>query len=151
MLSNKEPCTQSKGFDFSVMRAANGRYSSDSPLNKMGRSGAVVAVGIATVVIGVTVSYKFSVGGDVAFSSVHRILNVVDAEEPFPPLFPFRFADYVGFCLAILGLLLAAGAGVGDIVIASEAKQSSFFRLASKLDCFVASAPRNDGRWRIAQ
>lgn len=113
MLSNKEPCTQSKGFDFSVMRAANGRYSSDSPLNKMGRSGAVVAVGIATVVIGVTVSYKFSVGGDVAFSSVHRILNVVDAEEPFPPLFPFRFADYVGFCLAILGLLLAAGAGVG--------------------------------------
>ena len=28
-------------------------------------------------------------------------------------------------------------------VIASEAKQSNF--LESKLDCFVASAPRNDG------
>jgi hypothetical protein len=30
-------------------------------------------------------------------------------------------------------------------VIASEAKQSSFLALRSKLDCFVANAPRNDG------
>jgi hypothetical protein len=32
------------------------------------------------------------------------------------------------------------------VVIASEAKQSSFlFEPQKKLDCFVASAPRNDG------
>jgi hypothetical protein len=32
------------------------------------------------------------------------------------------------------------------VVIASAAKQSSFSCIAAKLDCFVADAPRNDGK-----
>ncbi len=34
-----------------------------------------------------------------------------------------------------------------EVVIASEAKQSTLNLYEKELDCFVASAPRNDGRW----
>jgi hypothetical protein len=44
-----------------------------------------------------------------------------------------------------------ATAGMRTLVIASVAKQSSFLPsfARSKLDCFVAMAPRNDGRGRL--
>jgi hypothetical protein len=42
------------------------------------------------------------------------------------------------------GASLIRGTHQSINVIASEAKQSSF--IAAKLDCFVASAPRNDDK-----
>mmetsp|Transcript_5542 Transcript_5542/g.12079 ORF Transcript_5542/g.12079 Transcript_5542/m.12079 type:complete len:112 (+) Transcript_5542:220-555(+) len=39
--------------------------------------------------------------------------NLFDEEEELPTLFPFRTEDYVGFSVAILGLILAAGGGIG--------------------------------------
>jgi uncharacterized membrane protein YfcA len=42
-----------------------------------------------------------------------RILTLIDQAESLPPLFPFRWKDYLGYGVAILGLLLAAGGGVG--------------------------------------
>ncbi|KAL3903135.1 MAG: hypothetical protein SGILL_010559 [Bacillariaceae sp.] len=38
---------------------------------------------------------------------------MMDETEDLPPLFPFRWEDYLGFGVAILGLLLAAGGGIG--------------------------------------
>lgn len=42
-----------------------------------------------------------------------RILALIDKSQTFPPLFPFRWQDYLGYGVAILGLMLAAGGGVG--------------------------------------
>jgi uncharacterized membrane protein YfcA len=42
-----------------------------------------------------------------------RILTLIDDAETLLPLFPFRWQDYVGYGTAILGLMLAAGGGVG--------------------------------------
>jgi uncharacterized membrane protein YfcA len=42
-----------------------------------------------------------------------RILTLIDEAEALPPLFPFRWQDYLGYGVAILGLLLAAGGGIG--------------------------------------
>eukprot|EP00584_Thalassiosira_punctigera_P015830 CAMPEP_0172555868 /NCGR_PEP_ID=MMETSP1067-20121228/60909_1 /TAXON_ID=265564 ORGANISM="Thalassiosira punctigera, Strain Tpunct2005C2" /NCGR_SAMPLE_ID=MMETSP1067 /ASSEMBLY_ACC=CAM_ASM_000444 /LENGTH=132 /DNA_ID=CAMNT_0013344491 /DNA_START=285 /DNA_END=680 /DNA_ORIENTATION=- len=39
--------------------------------------------------------------------------NLFDEEEELPSLFPFRTEDYVGFTVAVLGLILAAGGGIG--------------------------------------
>jgi hypothetical protein len=41
-----------------------------------------------------------------------RILTLIDQAESLPPLFPFRWKDYLGYGVAIFGLLLAAGGGV---------------------------------------
>jgi hypothetical protein len=40
-----------------------------------------------------------------------------EAEEDLPPPFPFPWEDYVGFGVAILGLLLAAGGGIGGGIL----------------------------------
>jgi uncharacterized membrane protein YfcA len=42
-----------------------------------------------------------------------RILTFINDAETLPPLFPFRRQDYVGYGVAILGMLVAAGGGVG--------------------------------------
>jgi uncharacterized membrane protein YfcA len=42
-----------------------------------------------------------------------RMLTLIDEAETLPPLFPFRWKDSLGYGVAILGLLLAAGSGVG--------------------------------------
>ena len=45
---------------------------------------------------------------------VHRHLGIVDKGQGLPSLFPFSWPrDYLGFGFAILGLLLAAGGGIG--------------------------------------
>ena len=36
-----------------------------------------------------------------------------DDENPAPPLFPLTSTDYIGFGCAILGLMIAAGGGIG--------------------------------------
>jgi hypothetical protein len=44
----------------------------------------------------------------------HRRLGIIDEDQDLPSLFPFRWPrDYLGFGFAILGLLLAAGGGIG--------------------------------------
>jgi uncharacterized membrane protein YfcA len=43
----------------------------------------------------------------------NRMLTLIDEVETLPPLFPFRWKDYLGYGIAILGLLLAAGGGIG--------------------------------------
>ena len=43
----------------------------------------------------------------------HRILTLMDEKEELAPLFPLSGLDYVGFGCAILGLVLAAGGGIG--------------------------------------
>ena len=45
--------------------------------------------------------------------SISRVLTLLDEDEPLPPLFPFQTKDYLGYGFAILGLLLAAGGGIG--------------------------------------
>ena len=42
----------------------------------------------------------------------HKV-TLMDEDEDLPPLFPFRLQDYVGFGVAVFGLLLAAGGGIG--------------------------------------
>lgn len=46
-------------------------------------------------------------------SGMSRFLSLVDEDEELPPLFPFYAGDYVGFSLAVLGLVMAAGGGIG--------------------------------------
>jgi uncharacterized membrane protein YfcA len=41
------------------------------------------------------------------------LLGILDEDEEIPSLFPFRTVDYVGFLCAVVGLILAAGAGIG--------------------------------------
>jgi len=39
--------------------------------------------------------------------------SLIDETAELPPLFPLRGRDYVGYGLAILGLVVAAGGGIG--------------------------------------
>lgn len=48
-----------------------------------------------------------------ALAIIRRGLSLIDEEEELPPLFPFQVQAYVGFSVTILGLLLAAGGGIG--------------------------------------
>ena len=53
---------------------------------------------------------------DVLSSQRRRVLlttSILNEEEPIPDLFPLQTLDYVGFLCAIVGLILAAGAGIG--------------------------------------
>jgi uncharacterized membrane protein YfcA len=43
-------------------------------------------------------------------SSPRSFLN---EDEPLPPLFPLQWTDYLGFSVAIAGLVIAAGGGIG--------------------------------------
>ncbi|KAL9183556.1 hypothetical protein ACHAXT_004412 [Thalassiosira profunda] len=62
-----------------------------------------------------------AVAGTIAYAShrqddisTHRRLSLLDEDEALPGLFPFRWPqDYLGFGCATLGLLLAAGGGIG--------------------------------------
>ena len=62
-----------------------------------------------------------AVAGTIAYAShrqddisTHRRLSLLDEDETLPGLFPFRWPqDYLGFGCATLGLLLAAGGGIG--------------------------------------
>lgn len=42
-----------------------------------------------------------------------RHLTLIDTSDELPPLFPFQLQDYLGFGVAVLGLLFAAGGGIG--------------------------------------
>ena len=42
-----------------------------------------------------------------------QIESLMDESEELPPLFPFHLRDYLGFGVAIVGLMLAAGGGIG--------------------------------------
>lgn len=44
---------------------------------------------------------------------VQRLLTLLDEEEEIPSLYPILAKDYVGFVVAILALMLAAGGGIG--------------------------------------
>ena len=61
---------------------------------------------------------------DVTLFSLHDVLSsrsrrfllptdILNEKEPIPDLFPLQTLDYVGFLCAIIGLILAAGAGIG--------------------------------------
>ena len=62
-----------------------------------------------------------AVAGTISYTShrqdafnMHRRLSLLDEDEALPGLFPFRWPqDYLGFGCATLGLLLAAGGGIG--------------------------------------
>jgi len=50
---------------------------------------------------------------DFSSTGVHRRLSLLDEDQDLPGIFPFRPQDYLGFGCATLGLLLAAGGGIG--------------------------------------
>ena len=50
---------------------------------------------------------------EMSLGRISRLLTLIDEDEELPPLFPFQTDDYFGFSLAALGLLLAAGGGIG--------------------------------------
>ena len=49
-------------------------------------------------------------------SLIRRLSSLLDEDEETPSLFPLTPLDYVGFTLTILGLVLAAGAGIGGML-----------------------------------
>jgi uncharacterized membrane protein YfcA len=70
------------------------------------------------VVVGAEAYAKVNHEGEAFEKRQHRIessgiLMLIDDAETLPPLFPFRWQDYVGYGVAVLGLLLAAGGGIG--------------------------------------
>ena len=92
-----------------------------------------VAVVIASIVAAAVISYQNQEDGDSFYSSssddsssIERLLNDASSsssehhhvhkliyEENHKPLFPLSTNDRVGFSLAICGLMLAAGGGIG--------------------------------------
>jgi uncharacterized membrane protein YfcA len=47
------------------------------------------------------------------FAPTHPRIKVIDEAGALPPLFPFQWEDYLGFGVAVIGLVLAAGGGIG--------------------------------------
>lgn len=85
-----------------------------------------VAMVIVSVVAAVAVSYQNNQdNNDLSYNDVDRILTNNDDteqhhhvhkpvyEENHPSLFPLSPTDRIGFSLAIVGLMIAAGGGIG--------------------------------------
>ena len=43
----------------------------------------------------------------------HENNNLLNEAEEVPNLFPFRWQDWIGFACTVIGLMLAAGGGIG--------------------------------------
>lgn len=69
---------------------------------------------LSLVLTAVLLSHHASLHRDAAAAMVHsQPLSLLDEVSPLPPLFPLRLRDYVGYALAMSGLILAAGGGIG--------------------------------------
>jgi uncharacterized membrane protein YfcA len=76
-----------------------------------------ISLAITTVMITCFVAVYIpggsTIGGIGGSNTLSRHLSLIDEDEELPPLFPFEAKDYLGFSVAVLGLLLAAGGGIG--------------------------------------
>jgi hypothetical protein len=62
------------------------------------------------IVAAIALSHQAAaIQGDNAYEQ----LSLIDGMASLPPLFPLRSRDYVGYALAIAGLMIAAGGGIG--------------------------------------
>ena len=82
---------------------------------------AVASLALLSMLVYIITIFSSSSGGSNGSrinDVLHRHLNsdesLLDENQALPPLFPFTWpSDYIGFTCAILGLLLAAGGGIG--------------------------------------
>mmetsp|Transcript_7424 Transcript_7424/g.16833 ORF Transcript_7424/g.16833 Transcript_7424/m.16833 type:complete len:511 (-) Transcript_7424:177-1709(-) len=79
---------------------------------------ALVAVALGIIIVIVTLTTQatrpLTLKEDFNFNVHRRLTTLLDEDQALPPIFPFRWPqDYLGFGCAILGLLLAAGGGIG--------------------------------------
>jgi uncharacterized membrane protein YfcA len=76
-----------------------------------------ISLAITTVLITCSVAVYIpggsTIGGIGGSNTFSRHLSLIDEDQELPPLFPFEAKDYLGFSVAVLGLLLAAGGGIG--------------------------------------
>ena len=85
------------------------------------RSYAIASSALALLAVFIVAIFVASSNNDTPVgSNLHRHLtesessSLLDENRVLPPLFPLTWpSDYVGFTCATLGLLLAAGGGIG--------------------------------------